>query len=247
MQKEYITKLTCGFYFHILGIDEQLLYKVIGAAVAKRKETLQIKYIDKDMIWKVCNAIRYDNPEFFYWDMTASSIEGNLIILKYRFSNIQEILDTKKKLREVRENIEKSCFSGSETSTERLLGNLCRYLTQNVEYAYDELQKPKCTKWIYDVEGCLLKRRSVCLGIALAVEYMCRRMHITSILITGKAEVNGCGMSHAWNLVKIGDEFRHMDVTCEICEKKEQYHYFLLKDSDMQERVWRRDIYPSAG
>ena len=31
--KEYLTKLTCGFYFQLLDIDEQLLYKMIGAAV----------------------------------------------------------------------------------------------------------------------------------------------------------------------------------------------------------------------
>lgn len=246
MQK-YLTKLTCGFYFQLLDIDEQLLYKMIGAAVTTKTETLYIRYADKNIFRKVCTALRYDNPEFFYWDAETSSITDNVIILKYRYDNVQEILSVKQRIREVQGNIEKSCFYGNETSPERLLGNLYRYLTQNVEYAYDELQKPKCTKWIYDIEGCLLKRRSVCLGIALAVEYMCRRMHITSILITGKAEVNGCGMNHAWNLVKIGDGFRHMDVTCEICEKKEQYHYFLLKDSDMQERIWRRDIYPSAG
>ncbi len=244
--REYLVKLECGFYFHLLDIDEQLLYKRIGAAVTTRKETLCIRYANKSIFRKVCTALRYDNPEFFYWDAETSSITDNVIILKYRFGDSQEILNIKQRLREIRRSIEETCLFEQEYSTEKCLEMMYRFLVNNVKYAYEELQKPECTKWIYDIEGCLGKKRAVCLGIAQAVQYICRQLSITSVLITGKAELNGCKMDHAWNLVKIGDRFRHIDATCEICEKKERYQYFLMRDKDIAGRNWRKDIYPSA-
>lgn len=244
--KKYLTKLTCGFYFQLLDIDEQLLYKMIGAAVTTRTETLYIGYANKDIFRKVCTALRYDNPEFFYWDSETSSITGNTIILKYRFDDVQKILCIKQKLRELRTSMEKTCLFEHEYSTEKCLEIMYRFLVNNVKYGYEELQKPECTKWIYDIEGCLVKKCAVCLGIAQAVQYICRQLSITSILVTGKAELNGCKVNHAWNLVKIGDRFRHIDATCEICEKKEVYQYFLMRDTDISERNWRKDIYPSA-
>lgn len=100
MQK-YLTKLTCGFYFQLLDIDEQLLYKMIGAAVTMKTEALYIRYANKNIFRKVCTALKYDNPEFFYWDAETSSITGNTIILKYRFDDVQEILYIKQRLREI--------------------------------------------------------------------------------------------------------------------------------------------------
>ena len=246
MQK-YLTKLSCGFYFQLLDIDEQLLYKMIGAAVTTGKKTLYIRYANKNIFRKVCTALRYDNPEFFYWDAETSSISDNVIMLKYRFDDVQEILNIKQRLREIRGSIEKTCLFDCDDSTEEKLEAMYQYLVNNVNYAYEELQKPECTKWIYDIEGCLLKKRAVCLGLALTVEYLCRQMRITSVLITGRAEINGYKVNHAWNLVKIGDEFRHLDITSEICEQKGVYRYFLLRDRDMAESNWRKDIYPPTG
>lgn len=242
----YLTKLTCGFYFQLLDIDEQLLYKMIGAAVTTKTETLYIRYADKNIFRKVCTALRYDNPEFFFWDSETSSITGNTITLKYRFDSVQEILNIKQRLREIRRSIEETCLFNQEYSTETCMENMYRFLVNNVKYAYEELQKPECTKWIYDIEGCLVKKRAVCLGIAQTVQYICRQLSITSILVTGEGELNGCKVNHAWNLVKIGGRFRHLDATCEICEKKEVYRYFLIRDNDISERNWRKDIYPSA-
>lgn len=244
--KRYLTKLTCGFYFQLLDIDEQLLYKMIGAAVTAKTETLYMRYANKNIFRKVCTALRYDNPEFFYWDAETSSIIGGTIILKYRFDDVQEILNIKQRLREIRRSIGEICLFEYEYSMEKCLEMMYQFLVNNVKYAYEELQKPECTKWIYDIEGCLVKKRAVCLGIAQAVQYICMQLSITSILVTGEAELNGCKVNHAWNLVKIGDRFCHIDATCEICEKKEVYRYFLIRDKDISERNWRKDIYPSA-
>lgn len=244
--REYLTKLTCGFYYQLLDIDEQLLYKMIGGAVTTKTETLYIRYANRNIFRKVCTALRYDNPEFFYWDAETSSVTGNTIILKYRFDDSQEILNIKQRLREIRSSIEEACLSEREYSHETCLEIMYQFLVNNVKYAYEELQKPECTKWIYDIEGCLVKKHAVCLGIAQTIQYICRQLSITSILVTGEAELNGCKVNHAWNLVEIGDIFRHLDATCEICEKKEVYRYFLIRDKDISERNWRKDIYPSA-
>ena len=119
--------------------------------------------------------------------------------------------------------------------------NLYEYLLKNIENAEEELEKPECARSIYDVTGVLLqegKGRAACLGIALAVNYICSSLHIPSVLVTGKAKIDDCDYVESW-AAALG------------LPKDKKYKYLLLDDEEMkelgEERKWSEEIYPKAG
>lgn len=246
MQK-YLAKLTCGFFYGLLNIDDQLLYSQVGSAVSRGEKSVAIKYVNSYTYRSVLLAIQYDNPEFFYWSPKLSFIEEGTATLSYRVKERDEIISVLNTLRSKRDYIAEVCFEKAAGSEEKLILYIYEYITETVSYAYDELQKPLCTRWIYDIEGSLARGRAVCLGIAQAVNYICSYLNIRCTLITGKAKLDGGIVNHGWNLVEINGGYRHLDATCDICEKNgKDFRYFLLKDEEMSKRIWHRESYPAA-
>lgn len=244
---KYLAKLICGFYYQVLNIDEQLLYKEIGIAISKGISCLTVRYADKNMFRKVCIAIRYDNPEFYYWDMKRSMINNLHIVLIYRFDNLKTVLDLKKRLREQRIFIKQVCYGTGERSDEEILAYIYMYFFSNVNGIDERLSKQEREKWIYDIEGGLFKKSAGCLGIAQSVNYICKYLNIFSIIIAGKAEINGNMLNHVWNLVKVNGKYRHIDIIKDILEQNTGIsRHFLLQDADMSGYIWRKDIYPKA-
>ena len=245
--REYLAKLKCGFYYGLLNIDDQLLYRQVGSAVSRGEKSVAVKYVNRYTYRCVLLAIQYDNPEFFYWNCRLSYIEDKIAVLSYRMEDQKEILSLLYALRSKRAHIAETCFEKADGSEEKIMFNIYEYITENVSYAYDELQKPLCTRWIYDIEGSLIRGRAVCLGIAQAVNYISTYLQQRCTLITGRAKLDGGIVSHCWNLVEINGSYRHLDATCDICEKNgKDFRYFLLKDKEITGRIWSRTSYPGA-
>lgn len=47
---------------------------------------------------------------------------------------------------------------------------------------------------------------------------------------------------HAWNIIEIGEEAFHMDITWDL--QKKQFQYFLKSDIEMRSRLWDKDRFP---
>jgi hypothetical protein len=62
-----------------------------------------------------------------------------------------------------------------------------------------------------DVYGALVNKRAACGGISKAFSYLCRKAGIETLLVTGEYRE-----PHMWNMVKIGSEWYHIDVTAGI-------------------------------
>ena len=74
------------------------------------------------------------------------------------------------------------------------------YLILNCKYDY--------TKSKYDMYDCLIDRSAVCQGYSLAYMYILKNfLNIDCTVVYSKA------MSHAWNYVRIGKNWYHVDVT----------------------------------
>lgn len=72
-------------------------------------------------------------------------------------------------------------------------------------------------------------------------------MNVFSIIIAGKAEINGSILNHVWNLVKVNGKYRHIDILKDILEENTGIsRHFLLQDTEMSGYIWRKDIYPKA-
>lgn len=238
-----IAKYRCGFYYDQLGIDQQFLYRKIASSVSCYKSEIDVDE-DENSIHKVKLAIQYDNPELFYWSADKSVVKNKTLDLSYSTETEEEAINLVNMVREKRRIILQE-LSDERLSQMDMFSRVYDYFAETMKYADDELQKPGCTPWIYDIQGPFLHERGVCLGIAQAVNYICMALHIPSILITGEAKVAGWIGNHGWNMVELNGEYFHIDVTCDVCEG-ERRKYYLKKDKDFADRQWPKTLYPQA-
>lgn len=109
------------------------------------------------------------------------------------------------------------------------------------KFAYDEsLQK-------YSAYAGYATGETVCQGYALAMFRMLSQAGIPVRIVEGQAE----GDDHAWNLVKLGAYWYHVDATFDdpVPDQrgKAQHDYLLLSDSEIDDdHTWVRANYPKA-
>jgi len=99
---------------------------------------------------------------------------------------------------------------------------------------------------IFDPYNTLIKHTGVCEGYSLLAQKMFTIAGIKSIIVEGTAG----GESHAWNLINIGNKWRHVDVTWDdpVSSKDLLTHdYYNLTDKELSaDHSWDTSKYPSA-
>lgn len=115
------------------------------------------------------------------------------------------------------------------------------YLAENV--VYDE-NAENCRS----IYGVFVDKKAICSGYSKAFSYLCDKVGISTILVTGDAD----GIPHMWNMVKIGGEWYHIDVTYAVTDsnlgKYVRYDYFCVGDDVVAARdIYEQDYqYPKA-
>lgn len=115
------------------------------------------------------------------------------------------------------------------------------YLAENVEY---DKEAENC-RTIY---GVFVDKKAICSGYSKAFSYLCDKVGISTLLVTGDAD----GVAHMWNMVKIGGEWYHIDVTYAVTDsglgKYVRYDYFCVGDGVVASRdIYEQDYsYPKA-
>lgn len=111
------------------------------------------------------------------------------------------------------------------------------WICKNVEYDYEGSDKSKLSRVIasHNILGVFAYHKAQCEGIAKAVKVLLNAVDERCIVVTGDAIKDRENVPHAWNIVNIGGEPYHLDVTWDIgsTEKDKQYlahDYFNLMD-----------------
>ncbi len=240
-----IARFYFGFYYDQLDIDQQALYRKVAKAVANYVGELSLDPFVCSSLRKVLMAVKYDSPEFAYWNMTESKAEEGCLVLRY-YTKEEDAVELVEALREKRKQILqefKMETASAKDSGEKgtMTGKIYDYLVHAVSYADAELERPMEHLWINEAEGPLLKGRGVCLGIAFSLKYLLDGLLIDNLLITGKAKVAGCYCNHAWNMVALDGKYYHLDATVDL--------WVRASDTDnegLTDRTWAKDIYPSC-
>ena len=108
----------------------------------------------------------------------------------------------------------------------------------------------------YGANGVLIKGTGVCQSYALAYQMLLNEAGIENIYISGSAD-NGSGsgrVGHAWNMVKLGDNWYHVDTTWDdptstaYVSGWERYTYFLISDAEIgKNHFWSARVLASEG
>ena len=106
------------------------------------------------------------------------------------------------------------------------------YIVANT--AYSKVIVNDITNPIYGVEGVLLNKVAVCQGYAETMKMFMDMLNIECKIVTGTGVQNGKSVAHAWNLIKLDNEWYHVDATWDDptpdVPNRVKYGYFNVTD-----------------
>lgn len=121
------------------------------------------------------------------------------------------------------------------------------YIVLHTAYDYNNYVNGTVPDDSYSAYGVLFKGTAVCEGYAAATQLLLGLAGIESQIVTGTAN----GGAHAWNKVKLGDDYYNLDVTWDDPVPDEQgrltYSYFNVTDEELaRDHKWVAGQWPAA-
>lgn len=122
------------------------------------------------------------------------------------------------------------------------------YIVRNCVYNKEAIDKGTLTNDDFSIYGVLVKGKGVCEGYAKTFKMFMDIAGIDCIIVTGTAGSDN--ISHAWNMVKLGNDWYHIDVTFDdpYPELEEiVYLYFNVTDEEIEkDHKWNKNVTPQA-
>lgn len=238
--------------------DYKGYYNVVKEALYNYDSTLDInvKNYHKNLYnLDVVNEILKDNPElkgsFTQYNLKARNlIYTTKMTISFNYIESKEVLQAREnevenKVKEIISKVIKPDMKDYEKEAA-----LHDYILSNSTYD-KRFYSGDMPKESYTAYGILVNKVGVCLGYAQAMDRLLKASGIDSTIITGEAD-NGEGKgyeSHAWNIVKIGGQYYHLDPTWDDLINKDgieaiRHSYFNLSDEQIgKNHKWDKSKY----
>ena len=140
-------------------------------------------------------------------------------------------------------------FYSAEMSEEDIVLAAHDWIVTHTKYDSNMLLPiPRQTEDAENPYGLLIKKQAICMGYTTTFQLFMDMLEIESIIVRG----TGNDEEHAWNMVNIGGEWYHVDVTWDDFVPDEDgrpaFHiYFMVPDYAMEtNHVWDHDSTPRA-
>lgn len=207
------------FYYDNLSKEQKYIYSAFAMSVKNLDSKVLLKDYeseDKDEIASDVDAaiaaFFNDHPEVFYLDnsysiSTATSFFGTKKELNINYL-VSGRIDLDSKIQILKAEMEKILSKVKDMQgidAETVIHD--ELMKDTKYYAYDNIEDlPVNTHNIY---GTLVDKKAVCDGFAKTMQILLDKVSIESIIVTGSLEDE----AHAWNLVKLDDEWYNLDFT----------------------------------
>lgn len=204
------------YYYNFLTDDQKKIYASIANGVKNFQEEFVIRdYIagDKDNFANEVNiaieSFTNDHPEVFYLksqysSYVLSSFNGNIGYVKLNYTELNKE-EIQSKIDKMNEKINSYIIGLDGLSEYEKEIKIHDKLSYDVEYSkLEELPRAYHT-----AEGTLLENIGVCDSFSKALQLIYNKAGIDSIIVLGSLD----NSAHAWNLVKIEDDWYHVDLT----------------------------------
>lgn len=197
-----------GLYaYDSLSADKRQLYAEILLSLSNHAIQVPLCSTNPTDVEKISTCVLMDHPEIFYVDgysyekyMFAGDIQKIMYLANYTMSK-----DTVQSMQETIDQYVSTCLQGISQSASdyEKVKYVYEYIIRNTEYNLEAPENQNiCSVFVYG--------QSVCLGYAKAIQYLLRQLGVSATLVTGTVET---GEGHAWNLVKISNQYYYLDAT----------------------------------
>lgn len=195
------------YYFKQLTEEEQRVYRELLKGIRAREKEFYLTISDDDSIDRSYHAVLKDHPEIFWvhnrekiYKTTYSDSDYCVFTPGYTYtdSEIDEIQTAmEQSFQEVRALIPEDAGDYEKVRI------VYTYVINHTQYQTGEDDQ--------SIAGVFWKKSAVCAGYAGAVQYLLERLDIPCIYVDGSTK--GSTEGHAWDIVKIGQEYYYVDAT----------------------------------
>lgn len=195
------------YYFKQLTEEEQRVYRELLKGIRVREKEFYLTISDDDSIDRSYHAVLKDHPEIFWvhnrekiYKTTYSDSDYCVFTPGYTYTDgeIDEIQTAmEQSFQEVRALIPEDAGDYEKVRI------VYTYVIEHTQYQTGEDDQ--------SIAGVFWKKSAVCAGYAGAVQYLLERLDIPCIYVDGSTK--GSTEGHAWDIVKIGQEYYYVDAT----------------------------------
>ena len=195
------------YYFKQLTEEEQRVYRELLKGIRAREKEFYLTISDDDSIDRSYHAVLKDHPEIFWvhnrekiYKTTYSDSDYCVFTPGYTYtdSEIDEIQTAmEQSFQEVRALIPEDAGDYEKVRI------VYTYVIDHTQYQTGEDDQ--------SIAGVFWKKSAVCAGYAGAVQYLLERLDIPCIYVDGSTK--GSTEGHAWDIVKLGQEYYYVDAT----------------------------------
>ncbi|MCH5323914.1 MAG: chitobiase/beta-hexosaminidase C-terminal domain-containing protein [Eubacterium sp.] len=235
------TSYKYAYGYNSLNETDQYIYEKMYDAISNFETEFDVgNYgISFSRLNKIMFILNYDNPMLFqapnYLNIKKGTQDDVRQVNIYYAYNEAEC-ELRKRLCEQRVDEIFSEADGSKSLMDYLVLIHRSILSKTVYYDdTDEMD-------IYEAYGVLVNGQGVCESYSRAFEYVCQRMGLDNLLIVGDSE----GVSHMWNMIKMDNEWYHIDLTWDDGDNDEIYCDFFNVDDKTITTYGYREISPIA-
>lgn len=216
------------YYYSRMNKSERSAYHAMKSGLLSLASSFPVPRLDGRELADVFFKLRLDNPEIFYavsyrYRFYPDSVNAELIP-EYLFDK-GKIKEHQKAMKARVEKLIRPAQSLTEGEKEAYIHD---FICDNVRY--DKLKKP----YSHEIIGPLGQGVGVCEGIAKTVKILCDALGIWCMVAISDANPEkGIKYRHAWNVVRIGGRYYHLDATFDNSLGHDgviRYDYFNLSD-----------------
>lgn len=227
--------------------DEEKTYNIILQATNNLDREAVVPSLAVDELLSIFRKVLCESPNGYLYDQSKIIAAESFCKTRLKFNfceNIQERIRID--IRIIPELYEIIGNANKERNIQNKIRYVYSYFTKNFKYAYEDSNNPK----FHNTISPFIYRKAVCDGFAQCFAFILNAMKIPCGIVTGFSNLRDSNGPHAWNIVRIGDNYYHLDVTWDICLNSESdylFDYFLLDDNlSRKNHVWTDVTIPKA-
>lgn len=229
------------YYYSHMNKQQQAVYHAMKTGIQSLAPSFPCPRMEGKELTDIFLKLRLDCPEIFFvsgFHFRYYPDSANVELLPEYLFDKNKIKDHQKAMKARVEKLVRPAVAMAELEKEQYVHD---FICQNVRY--DKLKK----SYSHEILGPLGQGVGVCEGIAKTVKILCDQLGIWCIVVISEANPEkNIKYRHAWNIVKIGGTYYHLDATFDNTLSHmgpARYDYFNLDDGrvfrDHEPVIWK--------
>ena len=229
------------YYYNHMNKQQQAVYHAMKTGIQSLAPSFPCLRMEGKELTDVFLKLRLDCPEIFFvsgFHFRYYPDSANVELSPEYLFDKNKIKDHQKAMKARVEKLVRPAVTMAELEKEQYVHD---FICQNVRY--DKLKK----SYSHEILGPLGQGVGVCEGIAKTVKILCDQLGIWCIVVISEANPEkNIKYRHAWNIVKIGGAYYHLDATFDNTLSHMgpvRYDYFNLDDGkvfrDHEPVIWK--------